>query len=113
MTYIPGTGNVKPVKVTVVEQEKPPTLEMYGVINVEELKHPKTVEYKEDQDIWYNQLKYWMIFGGCLSSLFAILSVINWRFLLIIPLGPYAAYLTWHIRRWVKIHAKNFDAFSK
>jgi hypothetical protein len=115
MTYIPGTGtlsspktkNINP-KIQKVSQD-----ELISVVNVTELKKPKKNEDDEpDTDVWYHQLKYWVLIGCSLSAIFAILSILNYRFLYLLPLGPYTAYLSWHIRKKIKPYAKKFDAFS-
>ena len=111
MTPIPGTSEIR------IPSQKMVSLKETGnnlltVVNVSELKHPEEKEDNSDNLIWYNQLKYWLIFG-CIPSLFFIfLSFSNYRFLFLLPLGPYAAYLTWHVKNKIKRFAKKLDAFS-
>ncbi len=112
MTFIPGTGTATPVKIDPKNAKKSISSQVISVINVHDIKNPVSKEYVEEDQIWYNQLKYWMMFGGIGSAVFAILSIINVRFLFLLPLGPYVAYLSWHMKRWVRKNAKKFDSLS-
>ncbi len=113
MTFIPGTGTITPPKPNASKKNKVPmSSQVISVINVQDIKNPVNKEYKAEDEIWYNQLKYWLMFGGIGSAIFAILSVINIRFLFLLPLGPYVAYLSWHLKKWVRKNAKKFDSLS-
>jgi hypothetical protein len=113
MTYIPGTGKFaendsEKLSKADTEEEKV-SLEVFSAVNVKDLKKPEDTEDIENEDLWYLQLKNWVLMGSSLSVFFAILSITNWRFLFLLPLGPYAAYLSWHIRKKIKRYAKRLD----
>ena len=113
MTYIPGTGSRKISDEAKTHPKSDSQTQTFSVINVHQLKNPVSKDVYPDDQLWYNQLKYWLIFGTLGSAIFAILAIINWRFLFLLPLGPYMAYLSWHLKRWVRKHSKNLDAFSQ
>ena len=109
MTYIPVTGNFTPPETKIIQ--KASQSEVITVVNVTELIKPKTPEDLDNEN-GYNQLKYWMVYGSIGSLVFVILAILDLKFLFLLPLGPYVAYLSWHVRKWVKKYSKHFDAFS-
>lgn len=113
MTYIPGTGSVtpKPGEPEKTAEETSSAPEFHTVVNIAELKNPVNNEYVEEDKIWYNQLKYWLMAGGVISAVFAIFALYDWRSLFLIPLGPYIAYLAWYTRQWARKNTKSVDVF--
>src|SRR3989344_1524958 len=106
MTHIPGTGQIK---VKPSDEESPNDFkksEMLSVVNVNDLKNPEFKDNDLENEVWYNQLKYWILFGSCLGGFFAILAILNIKFLFLVPLGPYTLYLGWHIRNMIKKKVK-------
>ena len=115
MTIIPGTGTLSATGIPKIETtpnlpEKDENSML--VVNVSELNKLKIEEEAPEPDVWYVQLKYWLLIGCSLSAIFAILSAIDIRFLYLLPLGPYAAYVSWHIRKKIKKYAQKLDALS-
>lgn len=113
MTYIPGTGPAVPKeelpKNLVTKPTEPETI---TTVNVKELKNPEDKTYEEEDKIWYNQLKNWLIAGCGISLIFALFAFWNWRTLFLLPLGPYIGYVAWHARKWARKYSKKIDAFG-
>lgn len=98
MTHIPGTGKISKNDKAEINHK----LENTTVVNVKEMHRKDWQKPQAEDTVWYNQLKYWLLFGSGLSFIFIVGAFINWRFLLVVPLGPIAAYSAWMIRRFSK-----------
>lgn len=104
MTDIPGTGKfITKEEIKTVSAQ----VENISVVNVHELKKGKQ-EITEESTVWYYRLNYWILFGFGVSLIFALLALVNWRFLLITPVGPLIGIASWHVKNYVeKIEKKH------
>ena len=77
--------------------------EILSVVNADEIKKPKNDNLKQTVKLdssWYNQLKYWLIFGLGVSIFLIPFALINYRVLFLIPLGPICAGAAWYVKKW-------------
>jgi len=112
MTYIPGTGTINPQTPADEKNKNPSGESIISVVNVERIKNPEIDEKDLDEEIWFYQLKYWIAFGSIPSLIFAILTIYKWQFIFLTPIGPYAFYLAWHIRKKIKKGVGKFDVLG-
>ncbi|OGM26435.1 hypothetical protein A2962_02975 [Candidatus Woesebacteria bacterium RIFCSPLOWO2_01_FULL_39_61] len=103
MTDIPGTGKIEgKVKPDVSN----PKIEDITIVNVKELKKGR-VDNLEDTSRKSN-LNVWITLGIGVSIVFALMGFVNKGFLILVPLGPTAVYVSWKVKNFVeKMERKN------
>ncbi|OGM20868.1 hypothetical protein A2714_00395 [Candidatus Woesebacteria bacterium RIFCSPHIGHO2_01_FULL_38_9] len=109
MTDIPGTG--KPS--FEVEKKKMGSITPMAVVNVNEMKKPKAEKPMPNDYLWYNQFKYWLFFGILFGAVFLLLALLNLRFLILAPLGPLVAVVSWKVSRIVRRYDEKTKNFFK
>lgn len=98
-------NNTKPTNETSNEEHS-----SLHTLNIAELK--KSDIDKKEENIWYLRLRYWILFGAAGSIIFVLLGLVNWRFLILIPLGPILGYISWYIRRLLRKFNLNDDLIN-
>ncbi len=109
MTDIPGTGKLSKE----IEKKKIDNITPLAVVNVNELKKPKVEKPTPEDNLWHNQFKYWLFFGFAAGALFLLLALINFRFLILAPLGPLVAAVTWKVSKIIRRYDEKTKNFFK
>jgi hypothetical protein len=94
------------------EAKLPDNTESIHTLNVEAIQESKKPEKKKlESNNWYDKLKYWLLIGLLAMVPMIVLGIFHKQFFLLIPLGPIVAFLSWIIRRLIKLH--NLDITEK
>lgn len=115
MTEIPGTGNVTPAAKRKKEKLKSSHVEKLATVNIREIEKAKKAPKLEPEDtIWFNQLRYWVLFGTAIGIIFVpIALIVNWRFLFLLILGPLSGWISWYIKMFTRKFGKETDIYTR
>jgi len=115
MTEIPGTGTVTPAAKRKKEKAKESHVEKLTTVNIREIEKAKKAPKLEPEDkIWYNQLRYWVLFGTGIGIVFVPFALlVNWRFLLLLILGPLSGWISWYIKIFTRKFGSETDMYTK
>lgn len=81
------------------KNNKVSTNNLLNVVNVGEMKMTKWNKPIPEDELWHNRLSTWLIGGFTIGITTAMLSYFNLSLLLVAPLGPIAALLSWYIKK--------------
>jgi len=115
MTDIPGTGKVTPAAQRTKAKAKKAHVEKISTVNIREIiKAKKQPKLEPEDKLWYNQLRYWVLFGSAIGIIFVPLAlIINWRFMFLIILGPLSGWISWYIKMFTRKYGKQTDIYLK
>jgi hypothetical protein len=99
MTDIPGTGKLSLEQETPKNEKLGPEEVSIRTVNVKQIKKEKTYKPKPEDKLWFNQLRFWVLFGGAGSVFFALLGLFHKQFLWLIPICPIIGALAWFIKK--------------
>ncbi len=106
MTDIPGTQAVKAIP---KEIPKPIEIKNVQALNVKDLKKkPDEIPLPGDE-IWYNQLHYWILLGFGISLIFAVMSYFKRTLSFIIFLAPLVSAGAWFAKKYARKLKKQDD----
>ena len=115
MTEIPGTGKVTPLAKRKKAKEKEAHVEKLSTVNVRRIHKLKKQPKLEPEDkLWYNQLRYWVLFGSTIGIIFVPLAlIVNWRFIFLIILGPLSGWVSWYVKMFSRKFGRHTDIYLK
>jgi len=81
------------------ENNKTPPNGLLNIVNVTDLNTSKWNKPVPEDELWHNRLSTWLIGGFTAGITIAMLSYFNRSLLVVSPLGPIAALLSWYIKK--------------
>lgn len=115
MTEIPGTGKITPAAQRKKAKEKKVHVENISTVNIRDiLKAKKQPKLEPEDKLWYNQLRYWVLFGTTIGVVFVpVALIINWRFIFLLILGPLSGWISWYIKKFSRKFGKHTDIYLR
>jgi len=98
MTYIPGTGSLKP---TTIQEGNNENISQLYVVSTSGVKKNKS-DADLDSKSWYETRKVFLIIGISISLIFILITLKYPRFWIFIALGPAASLGAWYAKRIIK-----------
>jgi hypothetical protein len=115
MTDIPGTSKIAPTEKKEKKKLSKSYVEKLATVNIREIEKAKNAPKLEPEDtLWYNRLRYWVLFGTAISFVFIPFAlIVSWRFLFLLILGPLSGWISWYIKMLTKKFGKETDIYTR
>ena len=98
MTDIPGTGKL--TKDMPLKQD--PIDETTSIVNVGDIKKGNAQFQPNTESEKSSDLKRWMLIGGGISAVFALLSILQTKFLFFVIVSPVIVFTSWKVKNLTK-----------